>query len=1438
MSCAKGKSGSTSRRYRASSPYDDATLAQKREYWRTKKREQRARLSEGRGTLKQGEGGEKLLHLNGSAVVNSSSYSSLVASSSPLQENNKSCRMLAVTPVQQSRLTPRNQSSETAQSQNGKQLRTRNLSKVPPQLCSISTTAAGSKYEMTRGAASQTVTSLRPSGIQLSATSSVPVVRLTTLTITNGSSAKAAPQPRVSMQHPLVPQSPHKEQGAVRIQPEPLITNITDKGIQATSTRSSVKIEGKAAKAAPQSRAKSAWVTAKRTKEDDNTQPCLESEEERAAKRREQWRLKKREQRAKLAAQLAKAREKTQNGEAALASARVVVQKLHSHSAMRGPGLKQSLARVCKVSYTPLKREAGKFPTEPSNVTPASLSENRQMPQIRVRAPLDHSMLGGVSEKNLAELSGNLPGYMRFSNAPRGIVRCKTPRQRFIEAQKIFMSQRNLRGKAYALISNSRNCPRIDPNDTPEQILAKRREYWRIKKREQRAKLSPQVKARLKEKDSLMRRVKRYQKILEEMRRARTMAGRSLAQSPSCAYTHDSETIGGFIKEDGTVTVNIPQVPLDYGTTSHKREEAPNVFSSANFMAQHNKKSRGIAPIQVNPPCRSLRPAHVKVQSTLGSQSPSKSPHLLSVRLRPRQEGATTVLNNSAALAGQLKLAHPETLQNALSTTGSSLGTCVMKMALSNNVASLSGPSVEVELTEEERMAKKREYWRVKKREQRAAHAAQLKQAALQRRKTQRPTLLQKVNDPVPPSRTLAECTQDAQRLSHSGAPVTLCANDIKQESESVPAVDLNSEPEHAICADIKPPASPPQTPPIPSPQPEPDLALSTDSQATTLRAVASMKKLLEESLSSVMECKSQQTNVKLEQLSGQPESESGKTQGLSEQEMKSNLLQLFFGVDEEVHSAADVSVPACSPHSHSKDPPQMTESLPPLPSTNEVALLSISEPSSHASPYMLSCDGPHQPSTYKTHILRPRKVEPQQYCSPEPPKLHHPPVDRAYSRPQQAHGLGSPSVQQHRRTGSEICSMSSLQKKREYWKLMKRQQRAKLKARQKERQGRYGGRPAQRSNQAPGLAGNPPAKPAFPPKSSVSSQNTLHSIPNILVISPTSDNSGQPPDTIQVKRPVSSISSSPSTEPFIHVEPSQFVPDLTGADEDASALGNCREITTGLPKWMFQDADLNPLPPTLKPPDNPLSSINFRNIQPLGQTFSPIKTPQSSNDPKCTVTLPSKLAPVSTMVPPKPIPGEPEEDFLKRKREYWRIKKKEQRARKAILNRDGSQRRASNNWQPTVQTQTQDTRDSDRWVSSSDGSERLSSSDADSFPSLSFSAPLEDSSEFLFANCGNSNSSEENSVYDIAWRSRYLMDYDPLNQLLVCIVCGELQYSHTVEGARAHIEESHPDSLRLEPHERLRILEAWDEQVSQRERFFSSQLQQHDAALTEANRT
>ncbi|XP_078147855.1 uncharacterized protein LOC144543546 [Centroberyx gerrardi] len=740
-------------------------------------------------------------------------------------------------------------------------------------------------------------------------------------------------------------------------------------------------------------------------------------------------------------------------------------------------------------------------------------------------------------------------------------------------------------------------------------------------------------------------------------------------------------------------------------------------------------------------------------------------------------------------------------------------------MAVSSSASSLSAPSLDPELTEEERMAKKREYWRVKKREQRAARAARLKQA----------------------------------------------------------------------------------------PQPDPDPALSTDSQATTLLAVASMKKLLEESLSTVTECKNEPTGAKTDHLPCKPEVEDGLADEGPEQEMKPNVPQLSLGDEEEVPIAADLTlqikswqadanalVTARSPSPHVKNSPQITTlTLPLLPSSDEAVLHPASEHSSQTPSYLCTSleasDGSTPSSPRRAQRLRTKKVGHQHCCSPEPPKLHHLPLD--HQHPQQQHceqqcppqqqgqKNNSPSAQQQQQhVVAEQSGMSSLQKKREYWKLMKRQQRARSKARQKERQGEYR-RFSPKNIQAPSLViinsvkgVSPPIKPALQPKPSTATLTAVTSIPTVLVVSPTTSSAGQSPDTLQVKPPISSVSCSPSrAQSEMHVGPSQTsrslspVSDPAGADAAAPSLGNGmdgrlllvenqQQATPGsspdqprVRKWTLEvpestDVDSAPSLPTLKPPDNPLSSINLQPIEPLGQspnctsTRNPVKIPcVPPRSPQHMLPAPGKLAPISTMVPPKPIPGESEEDFLKRKREYWRVKKKEQRARKAIRDRELTQRRASNNWRPILPAQGLETQDSGQWVNSSEESEQLMSTSSDTdlgyFPYSSYTAPIEDESEVLFEDYDDTNG-EDGPVSDAVWRNRYLMDYDPLNQLLVCMVCGELQYSHSLEGARAHIDEAHPDTLSLEAGERRRILEAWDEQVSQRERFFTSQLQQHGGAL------
>lgn len=217
----------------------------------------------------------------------------------------------------------------------------------------------------------------------------------------------------------------------------------------------------------------------------------------------------------------------------------------------------------------------------------------------------------------------------------------------------------------------------------------------------------------------------------------------------------------------------------------------------------------------------------------------------------------------------------------------------------------------------------------------------------------------------------------------------------------------------------------------------------------------------------------------------------------------------------------------------------------------------------------------------------------------------------------------------------------------------------------------------------------SPPAKPALQPKPSVASLTAVTSIPTVLVVSPTTCNAEQSPDTLQVKLPVTSVSCSPTSEQNsmnVEVEPSQIMSDYLGAPE------NEQQDMPASPQWMSRspDVDSAPSPPTLKPPDNPLSSINLQPIEPPGQTLSPSLSPIENScaqpqSPTHMIFDPSKLAPLSTMVPPKLFPGESQEDFLRRKREYWRIKKKEQRARKAIRDKGTSPRRASNNWRPIL---------------------------------------------------------------------------------------------------------------------------------------------------------
>lgn len=1412
MPSQKGKSWRASHRYRPASEYDDATLAQKREYWRNKKREQRARLSEQRKKSTQDCREEKLSYMLVSAGVDANLSNPLAALSSTLLGNNVSNSYLS-----KSDKTAEHNSTKSPKKQELHEAMT--VSKVlcnsQPTSVSISATATESHSITVKNPATKSLNNLntfsKSGGTQLSISSSVPPSRETH--IPSSSSMKAEPKPCGSMQASSIFNTSSKAQVESK-GPQVLPTGVTTDAIHASLCGPVFnKTKGQRTHTTPQSGTKCALVTIERATGFGVTPAPLDSEEERAAKRREHWRIKKREQRAKLAAKISKVREGPQNGDGLIAQKTRLVARsalLTSQPFLRRTGQKSTPCRA-RVPYTAARSDI--------NLQSGLAVSHLQTDLMKVHHP--H---GNKTEETVITAFDTTPGSktveslrkltdMHHSNITQGTALHKTRRQRSTETQKIFLNQRNLRMKPHLTATGfcDRSMPKTDPNDTPEQIIAKRREYWRNKKREQRAKLSLEKKIRLKEKDSLTRRVKRYQQILEEMRKART-----LAQSGDRSPTLASEAIGGFIKEDGTLTVNISPSQKYQSTVGDKSEEILHAISENTVMQPHSRSAmnwRSVAP------CRGNHQRSSPIHSSRG-KAPISLNHKTSkiLTVKPQSDLDITISgSNTSKSVHQLTLTHLQSLQNAASSTGSKFGGCALRMNVLRRQPSLSGLSVGPKLTEEERMVKKREYWRTKKREQRAARASRLKHSVFQVRTSstslRRKAQTQESPNTFQPSTNISNCTEQAQPFPENTVTDIPHANEIKQEGESVPAADLNSPANLAICSDIKPPTSPP-APPEPS--------LHADSQATTLLAVASMKKLLEESLSTVSENHIEQVDVATET-----------SQEASEEDIKPVLTQYHCEKNAEGLVAACLtsqikSLPSDNDVLEGKDLPnpqlndlaQISEAVPSLTTSSEVVHSTCDQSSQLSSTPFISTA-----STCRTQKTSCNNWA-HQNCTSDmtPPKLHHittkslePPQDQQ----SQCDTSFEPSAERYRSSMTRKSSLSSLQKKREYWKLMKRQQRARLKAREKELLSKNS------QTTGPTINDSKCVKPAKQP--SVTSEAAQSSISEVLVV--TTCTAGQSPDTLQVNTPII------SREGNVNDGSPPHQTDLYRTSFQHSQTWNPRITETDTASSLS----------TLEPPDNPLSSIRLQPIEFLdtdeNPVLSPIKIPCGQlQNPINMVQSPAQVASLCTMMPPKPIPGESEEDFMRRKREYWRLKKKEQRARKAFQDKRRTPARVSKSSNSILPVQEPQRlmgamQDPGQWVNSSEGSENLMSMPVDPDPSpfiyTDCPAHVEGEADFLIAD----DNDEEDSMSEAVWRNRYLMDYDPLNQLLVCMVCGELQYSHSLEGVRAHIDEAHPLTLRLEPREKLRILEAWDEQVSQRERFFSSQLQQHCGSTEEIYR-
>ncbi|CDQ77387.1 unnamed protein product [Oncorhynchus mykiss] len=1451
------------------------------------------------------------------------------------------------------------------------------------------------KSSPTGGTVIGTVTSAKPNGVLLNSGSSLPLGRVAVrpsgsaphqpqggMTVLNGSSPVVSTQKQLATQSVSRPDAFTETQVTVRVQPGPLTANITS-GLSIVTNQPTPalipKPEGRpiGMKVTQLGGTKRAPVTAQEVSCINDTSATLEIEEDKATKRRENWRIKKREQRAKQAVRLTKTRERITNMEITLQKAgmlpNVVIER--PPSALSGQGHRQCVNRVRvpfisagrllknarAVASVVVKRES-----EDSVLAKlTAVNANQQTVQVKVENPQDAepTMQTGMASNVIGfklegEPSRRLPGPGQFINTSQGMVRCRTPRQRFIDAQRNFLGQRNMRkSPCHATAFKTRNALREDPTETPEQRVARKREYWRVKKREQRAKLSVEVRAKMKEKDALMRRVNRYQSILEDMRKARAAGCNTLPQPTGNGPTHTSasETIGGFIKEDGTLTNTIPQMYLITEAKETGDEigviggmPVNNSFTNPNIHRQHqllpkptgDTSSNVVHQIRVNPPPL-IRPAQVKVSCPPIGLSIRKPPKLVSGSPPKNLPNPHTVVQPQS----RITLTHPQNIQNTfpgLSTAIPKPASWVMQMAVKASTAS-AALNLDPKLTEEEKMAKKREYWRVKKREQRAARATRLRQGVQARGKTashkRRNQRLARLAVAIPN----VNHTLTIKPLSNTSVSTSPQGDQIKQERGST-STDAPCPPlEQPLCVDIKPSrcSPPPQTEP-------PDPALSADSQATTLLVVASMKKLLEESLSTVADWKTEQLPCKSDPQTCSYEDAS------VQMEVKPNLPLLTLE-DEKVSLSGDLSlevkgwqvdadalpscqVTICPLSPHPKDSPlssPCTESLSfPAPPPSDPP----SHTPTHSWSHTAASSEPPLPLPRRAQRLRAKKAGHHHCCSPEPPKLHHQPQQQQQQPPHQQHEnqhqqqppyqqpQNQLQLQQHQHAPAVTGQNVTLEKKREYWRMMKRQQRART-VRQGGgglRRGDYSRRlalkaaqvsnlltvkthtqrPVQRSGSfglhtAPLLklqsspllqpispqpiSPQPISPPASGPKASLS---MVTNIPTLLVGDPTTSNMGQTYDTTQLNPPVNctSISNSPIGDTGSPQTSHSFstvslpfgggvtVPPLSEGKKDGLLLvENQQEAAPGLSansprvlKWRLRvqetsDTDTSPIA-SLTPPPNPLTSIKLLPIQPPSQTssFTPTQAPfkyqgaqisQSGNVQN--VRLPTlqglTKSPIyiSPMGPPKPVPGESEEETLRKKREYWRVRKKEQRARKAMRDGEMTEKRPSVNWQPIItnthhpqqlleEMETQE-QDPDRWFNTSEDSELLLSTSTETdmgyFPDFGQTEPLEDESELLFLH-DDLGDNYDGAISDVVWRNRYLMDYDPLNQLLVCMVCGELQYSHSLEGVRAHIDEAHPDTLSLESPEHLRILEAWDEQVSRRERFFTSQLQQHSGTM------
>lgn len=357
-----------------------------------------------------------------------------------------------------------------------------------------------------------------------------------------------------------------------------------------------------------------------------NTTDITMTEEEMVAKRRENWRIKKREQRAKRAQMLNMHRERKQFSverqekpgnlsctaptQPSLSVNAMVLRRGRQPSSAVSVNLKKSAQ--CGVNM-------GK-----NNVLPSRETENIQRPlnsQVLLSRNLPLASTNRRPINNNSVIANSLNYQLDSESDPIAISS-----RDFVQSTRV---NHGMPPKFVQIQRRQHTYQRNNRAETPEERLAKQREYWRIKKRLQRAKHSLVAKSRLKEQNAFNWRAKYYQSIMEQIRRTPT-SFETVSEPNTNTFLNTGSTITGFIQEDGTVSMS------DLKTSATRLP--PHSYDSS--AVPSNSHSQRIANVRARPVLHSL-------PNDTNSTTASRNVTAFDPIITSKQANSTTSLSNA-----------------------------------------------------------------------------------------------------------------------------------------------------------------------------------------------------------------------------------------------------------------------------------------------------------------------------------------------------------------------------------------------------------------------------------------------------------------------------------------------------------------------------------------------------------------------------------------------------------------------------------------------------------------------------------------------------------------------------------------------------------------------------------------------------------------------